>query len=480
MKRFIVVCSVLIMLFSAVGVNAEEFTFDIYKDTLTSDRDEAVLMETGERDKAAFKKKIINAWENMETTIQLYPEIKVDKDDIADLYFTLCLENPKYYYVVRSFARTNTLNGYVNKLVNISYTEKSMDAVRETWEKIDAATEEILFYISPEMTDFEKIVTVHDYMELHYEYNIEDTDQTMLIMLDKRGVCAAYAEAFQHMMNVLGIESTLVTSNEMAHVWNMVKTDGEWYHADITWDDPVPDQFGRVRHEYMLLSEDAIRKMGHTGFDAPYDADSTLYDDADWRDDNGSIVTVKGVMYRIEGNNLIDENDRVLYEGLDGGDGKWSIGGGYVFKGGVYAGLCQINGILYFNTDTGIFSCNPESEEVTEVLEKTGICGVFADGNVLVYNKFDTGASTFVKSGEVKIADAAIAEPYYENGSAVVKIYNACGEPVRIISKGNGYLVHEVKEDTLGTARFENGEEQTIYIWKDNLEPVAEPFTTSE
>ena len=486
MKKFLSIMLCLVMVLTSASVMAEEFgeeenfSFDIYDSFTVSSADEIMLMEIDEDVKAALEERLIAAWENMDEEVQLYPDIQIHKNDIVAYFSDIFFENPKYYYVVRSFSGTTNSAGYMGKLTKLSYTVESMDEVKETWAEIDKATEEILLYISPDMTDFEKIMTVHDYMDLHYVYDINDMDQTYLIMLDRVGVCAAYAEAFQHMMNILGIESSLVKSEEMGHIWNIVKVDGNWYHVDITWDDPVPDQFGVVGHEYMFLSEKAIREMGHTGFDATYFANKPKYDKADGRDDCGSIVTVDGIMYYIEGNNLIDEEGNIIYESLDGGDGEWSVSQTSHVPDVVRAGLGEINGVLYFNTDTGIYAYNPKTKETECVLEKYGIGGLFADKNKLCYSTYDFEAQAFVKMCEIRICDVRINGPYFEDGKAVVRLYNDCDVPLWIISKGEGYKVHKVDAKSLGTAKFENGASQTIYIWKNSLEPMFEKFTVSE
>ena len=39
------------------------------------------------------------------------------------------------------------------------------------------------------------------------------------------------------------------------HTWNRIKLGGKWYHVDVTWDDPVPDQLGYAIHTYFLVSD---------------------------------------------------------------------------------------------------------------------------------------------------------------------------------------------------------------------------------
>lgn len=484
MKKLLCLLICIIISISSITVFAEEsffveedFIFDS-SDMVGISSDETTLMAIEEDVKQALEEKLIAAWENMDTEVQLYPDIKIHRDDIIAYYSAVFFENPQYYYVIRSFGGSSNSAGYMGKLTKLSYSVDNMDTVRATWKEIEKATEEILFHITPDMTDFEKVMEVHDYMDLHYTYNIEDFDQTYFIMLDRVGVCAAYAEAFQHMMNVLGIEGSIVTSDEMGHMWNLVKLDGRWYHMDVTWDDPT-DNFAMVVHEYSLLSTKALEQMGHSGFTSPYSAISTIYNDAPWRDERGGIVTIDGVLYMVESNNIVDETGNIIYTNLDGGDGVWNVKPVSGIKNEVFAGLCQINGILYFNTDRGICSYNPKTKETKVVKEEYGICGLYADGGTILYNEYNFDSGLFVKKGELKIADVSLGSCYYEDGKAVIRLYNETDTPLWIISVGDGCKV-EKAEEGFNTLRIENGTSQTIYIWKQSLEPVFEKITISE
>ena len=467
--------TILLLLCLNISSAAQEVEIDIYK--VPQCEDDAVLMSVNEGIKEAFSEKVTDAWDDMATSVKLYPEIKINEDDLYELYSMTVFDNPRYFYAGRGYSYTLMPGGYVGVL-KLKYTTEDKSEIKNTLAEIDKATEEILLYIDPDMTDFEKIIAVHDYMINNYVYDITDADQTMLIMLDKVGVCAAYSEAFQHMMNTLGIEGTLVRSEAMGHIWNMVKLDGEWYHIDVTWDDPVPDCEAVVRHEHVLLSDNGIKALGHYGFVSPYESTSSRYDNAAWRDDSG-MVTVDGVMYHVEGGSLIDEDGNIIYEKLDGGDGRWSIGGGYVFTGGIYAGVCRVNNIIYFNTDKGIYSYSPKDGSVETVLKKDGICGIYADKNTLIYNRFDIEESTFVKGGELRVADFVMAKPCYGKDEVTVRLYNDYDCPVWIIKGGEECDIERVEPKSLATAEFE-GKEIEIFVWKENMEPVTKKVMANE
>ncbi|MBD5544321.1 MAG: leucine-rich repeat protein [Lachnospiraceae bacterium] len=68
------------------------------------------------------------------------------------------------------------------------------------------------------------------------------------------------------MSALLHIPCQVVTSSEMSHAWSLIKIGGKWYHADLTWDDPLYDCIGRVYHEYFLLSDSTIGDSYHVHY----------------------------------------------------------------------------------------------------------------------------------------------------------------------------------------------------------------------
>lgn len=113
-----------------------------------------------------------------------------------------------------------------------------------------------------DMSDRDRIKAVHDWMvqNIKYDYDnyVRDTIPEESYGIDgamNKGtaVCEGYASTFAFFMHVLGIECETVTSEN--HAWNKVKVDGEYYYIDVTWDDPVPDEPGRVRYDYYLSKD---------------------------------------------------------------------------------------------------------------------------------------------------------------------------------------------------------------------------------
>lgn len=137
----------------------------------------------------------------------------------------------------------------------------------QLYEKATAILGEIT---TPDMTDTQKEIAIHDYIVKNTEYST-DGDQEHLataksVLLDGVGQCQGYSEAFGLLLELSGISTRIVSGSAagldgiyVAHAWNQVLIGGVWYNADITWDDPVPDTGDYASRTYMNRSDEFMR-----------------------------------------------------------------------------------------------------------------------------------------------------------------------------------------------------------------------------
>lgn len=117
--------------------------------------------------------------------------------------------------------------------------------------------------VRTDMTAYEKELAVHDYLVENVAYDVsesgEDAHSAYGALVLGKAVCDGYAESFQTLMDMLGIECCFIsgTGNNESHAWNMVKLDGAWYHVDVTFDDPVGSE-GLISHKYFNLTDAEI------------------------------------------------------------------------------------------------------------------------------------------------------------------------------------------------------------------------------
>lgn len=133
-------------------------------------------------------------------------------------------------------------------------TAKQLELFDKYYEILNLCTSE-------ENTDYENEESIHDYIVSNIEYgNAEGSyGGAYGAIMEGNAVCGGYAEVFLTLMEMLGIDCKVVTGtgNGTDHGWNMVCLDGEWYHVDTTWDDPINNK-DSVSHKYFNLTDTEI------------------------------------------------------------------------------------------------------------------------------------------------------------------------------------------------------------------------------
>ncbi|MCR4655736.1 MAG: hypothetical protein K5770_05840 [Lachnospiraceae bacterium] len=172
--------------------------------------------------------------------------------DLIDHAFTCVLiDHPDIFYVKGYSIKTYTKDGKIEKIaMNGTYT-MSRSRVAEMMPYLDRYYNECAVLIPAEADEYTKVKTVYEYIIKNTEYDLEapDNQNVLSVFAVGRSVCQGYAKATQYILNRLGIFCTLVegtVKDDEAHVWNLVRINGEYYHLDTTWGDA----------SYKLISRD--------------------------------------------------------------------------------------------------------------------------------------------------------------------------------------------------------------------------------
>lgn len=205
---------------------------------------------------------IKNGVENFESKIRLGTE--VDKNEIWMIFNSYRSDHPEHFWLNPVTFSLGTLyaDGAIESFIVPKYffTKEQMPA--ET-EKINAAADELLKGITPSMPEFEREMLLHDRLakSITYDLNEEYAHNAYGALVNGRAVCDGYTQAFQYLLQRVGIQSFMVTGagNGGNHAWNIVRIDGKYYNVDLTWDDQESDTF----HAYFNLTDERI-KEDHT------------------------------------------------------------------------------------------------------------------------------------------------------------------------------------------------------------------------
>ena len=169
-------------------------------------------------------------------------------------------------------------------------------AIQAGIQRRDAAVKTILASV-PKSGEQAQVKALNTWLTQHNEYNTSldlnaiglGPHRCLSALTGSVGtvgpVCEGYAKAFKVLCDQLGIPCVLEVGYARAtpsgaaglHMWNVVKmSDGKWYGADITWDDPVVTGktgavSGMENENYLLVgSSTVIRDMR---FDASHQPD---------------------------------------------------------------------------------------------------------------------------------------------------------------------------------------------------------------
>ncbi len=357
------------------------------------------------REQQTLEERILEGLKNFEERIDVSGyKIPNEKPEASNRYFQILNSHPELFYV------GNSVSWSYSKTDNmlVSYTPQYLgapDEIRQQQQEFEIAADQAAAQVEPSMTDLQKALVVHDYLVQLCEYDKErlDTNTVPAVSHTAYGalvnhicVCDGYGKAFSYVMqSKLNVPCVLVSSDSMNHAWNMIQIDGNWYHVDATWDDPVWDRIGRVGHDFFLLSDSAIQDQDHrhSGWVTDLKAESTEYDDAYWSGVTSGIYFHQGAwhysMYKDGKVNLVKRSDLLNGEAETiCAENAWTAGGSQYYTSG-FMYLSKVNGQLYYNTNQAIKRLKEDAsaETVLEPQLAAGqqIYGFTIRGNNLCY-----------------------------------------------------------------------------------------------
>ncbi|MBR5975442.1 MAG: hypothetical protein IK020_09700 [Clostridiales bacterium] len=142
------------------------------------------------------------------------------------------------------------------------YPSKEAEAVGEA---LIAVRDSI---ISDSLDEEQKVRKIHDYLISHCEYALDGDvvyySSTQVLLEEGKAQCQGYSEAFAALCLLSGVKCKVISGNstfgfgEGAHAWCQVNIGYIWYHIDVTWDDPIPDDPGFIRYDFYLKSDNTM------------------------------------------------------------------------------------------------------------------------------------------------------------------------------------------------------------------------------
>lgn len=233
------------------------------------------LADSGLTNDEKFKAMLLQMLITGDTSEHSVSEYGYEWQEVSKLYYEVVQNEGRvayascfnmYYSITKSGKTVQTIklenidSGYVDRYYAL---QAIVDDIKEQ---------------AADMTDLEKVILAHDYVASRCTYSTSGnlTYTAAGALVNGKALCAGYARAMVLLLQEMGIESKMITNK--SHAWVALELNGNWYHADPTWDNTRSKQSGEVSHEFLLRTDSEFKNAKsnkHTGWDGTISTDTT-------------------------------------------------------------------------------------------------------------------------------------------------------------------------------------------------------------
>ena len=205
---------------------------------------------------------LYKAMSNYETKFDV-PFTNVSYQRLYRIFMCVNYDNPLLIQAPLSFVSWSGNKKDVSS-IKLIY-DFSKEASEYYVEKTKKRAEEILNTADGSESLFDYLLTIHNEIlkNAEYDYTLESDGayEAFGVLTAGSGVRESYSRAYQYLCQCIGVDNLLIvgTSNDEPHMWNMVMLGGEWYHADLTWDD---GDNGGIEYYYFAFNDKNLKDYG--------------------------------------------------------------------------------------------------------------------------------------------------------------------------------------------------------------------------
>ncbi|MEY8763104.1 MULTISPECIES: transglutaminase domain-containing protein [Clostridium] len=217
---------------------------------------------------SALKNALANYKSKLVLNIENYNRDTYDLNVINDVLY----DNPNLRDWYLSAEANLQGSGPVKMIINFNYSDTKQNLIEKDNEIQNKVDEIVKNVTNPSMKDYQKELALHDYVVRNANYDNStdvpnDSYTSYGVLIKGVGVCEGYADAMDRLLTAAGIECRMVTgkanggSGWVDHAWNIVKIQGEYYHLDSTWDDPIMgDGSHIISHSYFNVTDSKMAR----------------------------------------------------------------------------------------------------------------------------------------------------------------------------------------------------------------------------
>lgn len=183
----------------------------------------------------------------------------------------------------RPVSYTVTTSDQLYHVIESGARPKFLDETSTAFKIYEEAKYRLNTIISKEMTDYEKALSIFDWLVIsaRYDQNVQGLIQADNkkgatttsyksfylegVFIDHVAVCDGYAKAYSLLCNMVGVDCVRIVGTAGSgtirenHAWNKVKIGNMWYVVDVTWANKIVsirmNHFEVGTHTYFMVSD---------------------------------------------------------------------------------------------------------------------------------------------------------------------------------------------------------------------------------
>jgi hypothetical protein len=207
--------------------------------------------------------KIAEGVQSGTTYIDIYDEAHpITGEQLSIAFEAFINDNPQFFWIEKTYsiyARSDTGSAVA---IELQYS-LSGDELENAKTAFEQSANRILNDIPLSLGEYETELAIHDKLAANTEYVLDaaNAHSAYGALVDGQAVCEGYAKALQYLLYCRGIQSLMVTgdaysdgSTAVAHAWNLVRINGNYYYTDLTFDDSE----SYVYHNYFNITTEKL------------------------------------------------------------------------------------------------------------------------------------------------------------------------------------------------------------------------------
>ena len=305
----------------------------------------------------------------------------LSESGLTEAIINVRYNHPDLFYVSKYF-EYGTSNGRVVEVYpDYTMSGSTLTTARAVYEQ---KLNEIMSLVDPNWSELEKILFFNDYLVTHFAYDTTYNNYDAYSFLTEgTGVCQAYYLTCKALLDKCLISSGYGRSDNANHVWNLVKIGNDWYHMDVTWNDPLYDNydiFGYAGHTYFLFSTQAMlsnpkteeRTDWKTNLESLEWCNDTRYDDLYWKTVDAPYAYVNGQWYYFADQEIYVTSDPTKIGTVVIQLDDWPVVGTPNFHyEDSFSGLGQYKNWMIYNTAHEVIAYDPITGKTEILFEET-------------------------------------------------------------------------------------------------------------